>query len=187
MESGDGMSLQTKMTSLASACRKRFGGTSKLSIDDMIKLVTPPPIVDGMDLLKGQPIQLTADSDGGPIYTYSGKLATGIPDHGKPITMKISLSGKMHAYYYGQGATNSTLTFESLNGAIKQVATVKYPASDSSKMFQDAFFTDLVTFTLPALQGQSGMLDFKLTLDAKRNGTVMEGTQATVKGIYLYN
>ena len=35
-------SLYDKMTELADACRKRFGVTSKLTIDDMIKLITPP-------------------------------------------------------------------------------------------------------------------------------------------------
>lgn len=30
------------MTSLAEACRKRFNVSSKLSLDDMIKLITPP-------------------------------------------------------------------------------------------------------------------------------------------------
>lgn len=36
------MSLSDKLISLADATRKRFGVTSKLSLDDMIKLITPP-------------------------------------------------------------------------------------------------------------------------------------------------
>ena len=35
-------SLNDKMTELADACRKRFVVTSKLSLDDMIKLIAPP-------------------------------------------------------------------------------------------------------------------------------------------------
>lgn len=51
MGSGNKMILYAEMTSLAEACRKRFGVTSKLSLDDMIKLITPPAFPSGTEIL----------------------------------------------------------------------------------------------------------------------------------------
>lgn len=45
------MSLSDKLISLADACRKRFGVTSKLTIDDMIKLIIPPAFLPGTEIL----------------------------------------------------------------------------------------------------------------------------------------
>lgn len=42
MGSGDCMTLNSKMTSLADGFRARFNTKDKLGIDDMIKLITPP-------------------------------------------------------------------------------------------------------------------------------------------------
>lgn len=45
------MSFSSTMTELADACRKRFGVTSKLTIDDMIKLIMPPDFSHGTEIL----------------------------------------------------------------------------------------------------------------------------------------
>lgn len=45
------MSFSSTMTELADACRKRFVVTSKLTIDDMIKLITPPAFPSGTEIL----------------------------------------------------------------------------------------------------------------------------------------
>jgi hypothetical protein len=45
------MSFSSTMTELADACRKRFAVTSKLSLDDMIKLITPPAFPPGTEIL----------------------------------------------------------------------------------------------------------------------------------------
>jgi hypothetical protein len=41
------MNLSETLVALGDACRKRFNTTDKLTLADMIRLVTPPPIVDG--------------------------------------------------------------------------------------------------------------------------------------------
>ena len=48
------MGLYAEITSLAEACRKHFGGTSKPIIDDMIKLITHPAFPSGTEIL-GKP------------------------------------------------------------------------------------------------------------------------------------
>lgn len=82
------MSLQDKMTSLAEACRKRFNVSSKLSLDDMIKLITPPAFPSGTEIL-GR----TRVNTGSQSTDISLTLKAVPPVMSKPIKLLITISG----------------------------------------------------------------------------------------------
>lgn len=88
MGSGDKMSLYAKMTSLAEACRKRFGGTSKLSLDDMIKLITPPAFPSGTEILGRTTFRRIDNQDQDIPLT----LEVVPPVMSKPINLLITVS-----------------------------------------------------------------------------------------------
>ena len=73
------MSLESQLTALANGFRKRFGVNSKLSIADMIKLVTPPAFQT-----------VTLFSDKGYTYFNQHSYNIEIPKHsGTPIQVNV--------------------------------------------------------------------------------------------------
>lgn len=82
-------SLSDKITELADACRKRFGVTSKLSLDDMIKLITPPAFLSGTEILGLTKISVGIDLQSKDI---SLTLETVPPVMSKPIKLLITVS-----------------------------------------------------------------------------------------------
>lgn len=82
------MSFSSTMTELADACRKRFGVTSKLSLDDMIKLVTPPAFPSGTEILGETNISVEDDQSKDIPLT----LEVVPPVMSKPIKLLITVS-----------------------------------------------------------------------------------------------
>ena len=82
------MSFSSTMTELADACRKRFGVTSKLSLDDMIKLITPPVFPSGTEILGRTRVNTLSHSSGMPLT-----LEAVPPAMNKPIKLLITVSG----------------------------------------------------------------------------------------------
>lgn len=76
------------MTELADACRKRFGGTSKLTIDDMIKLITPSVFSSETEILGGTKISISDERPEDIPLT----LEAVPPVMNKPIKLSITLS-----------------------------------------------------------------------------------------------
>lgn len=97
-------SLYDKMTELADACRKRFGGTSKLTIDDMIKLITPPVFPSGTEILGRTRVSLHH-------YEMLLTLEAVPPVMSKPIKLLITLSN-----YDWLMVSNAKLIFHKSDG-----------------------------------------------------------------------
>ena len=100
------MSLYTEMTSLAEACRKRFGVTSKLSLDGMIKLITPPAFPSGTEILGRTRVHTTGYQIDIPLT-----LEVVPPAMNKPIKLSITVS--RYNYLLLSGAK---LTFNKSDG-----------------------------------------------------------------------
>ena len=83
------MSFSSAMTELADACRKRFVVTSKLTIDDMIKLITPPAFLSGTEILGETKIIAESVDQSKDI---SLNLETVPPVMSKPIKLLITVS-----------------------------------------------------------------------------------------------
>lgn len=83
------MSFSSTMTELADACRKRFVVTSKLTIDDMIKLITPPAFLSGTEIL-GETKIIAESVD--QSKNISLNLETVPPVMSKPIKLLITVS-----------------------------------------------------------------------------------------------
>lgn len=66
--------LNDKMTALADACRKRFKTTDKLSLDDMIKLVTPPAMPN---LVANTDKDISIDGTGNSWALWQTDIGTG--------------------------------------------------------------------------------------------------------------
>ena len=79
-------SLYDKMTELADACRKRFGGTSKLTIDDMI--ITPSVSPSGTEILGGTVVRIGTHKSDIPLT-----LEAVPPAMSKPIKLSITVYG----------------------------------------------------------------------------------------------
>ena len=80
-------SLSDKITELADACRKRFRVTSKLSLDDMIKLITPPAFPSGTEILGRTKVDVVQHSSDIPLT-----LEAVPPAMSKPIKLSITVS-----------------------------------------------------------------------------------------------
>ena len=83
------MSFSSTMTELADACRKRFGVTSKLPLDDMIKLITPPAFSSGTEILGITKISVVTFGQSKDIPLT---LETVPPVMSKPIKLLITVS-----------------------------------------------------------------------------------------------
>jgi hypothetical protein len=81
------MSFSSTMTELADACRKRFVVTSKLTIDDMIKLITPPAFPSGTEILGETNISIDGEKRDVPLT-----LKAVPPAMNKPIKLSITFS-----------------------------------------------------------------------------------------------
>lgn len=95
-------SLYDKMTELADACRKRFGGTSKLTIDDMITLITPP---SETEILGETRVNIGMHKSDIPLT-----LETVPPAMIKPIKLSITVRGDGYIYL------NAKLIFNKSDG-----------------------------------------------------------------------
>lgn len=82
------MSFSSTMTELADACRKRFVVTSKLTIDDMIKLITPPAFRSGTEILGRTHVGSTEDNQ----IDIPLTLEAVPPVMSKPIKLSITVS-----------------------------------------------------------------------------------------------
>ena len=113
------MGLQAKMTSLAEACRKHFGVTSKLTIDDMIKLITPSAFHSGTEILGRTKISIRE----GQSKDIPLTLEAVPPAMSKPIKLSITVSGE-----YWLTVDNAKLIFNKSDGtqlvlAIPRIST----------------------------------------------------------------
>ena len=81
------MSFSSAMTELADACRKRFVVTSKLTLDDMIKLITPPAFPSGTEILGETKLSIDDEQHDVPLT-----LKAVPPAMNKPIKLSITLS-----------------------------------------------------------------------------------------------
>lgn len=100
--------LSDKMTELADACRKRFVVTSKLTIDDMIKLITPPAFSSGTEILGRTEISVTTYGQSKDIPLT---LETVPPVMSKPIKLLITVSNNGWL-----SVSSSKLIFNKSNG-----------------------------------------------------------------------
>ena len=90
------MSFSSTMTELADACRKRFGVTSKLSLDDMIKLITPPAFPSGTEILGETKLPIDGEQHDVPLT-----LKAVPPAMNKPIKLLITVSANEWLYLSG--------------------------------------------------------------------------------------
>ena len=90
------MSFSSTMTELADACRKRFVVTSKLTLDDMIKLITPPAFPSGTEILGETKLSIDDEQRGVPLT-----LKAVPPAMSKPIKLLITVSNNDWLYLSG--------------------------------------------------------------------------------------
>ena len=128
------------MTELADACRKRFRVTSNLTIDDMIKLITPPPFLSGTEILGRTTFRRIDQKDQDIPLT----LEVVPPVMSKPINLLITvsqdswlnLSGAKLTFNKSDG-TQLSLSIPDINTAFKgrkhwvKTVSVTIPANTS--------------------------------------------------------
>ena len=135
------MSLIGKFTELANACRKRFETTSQLSIDDMIKLITPPPTI--ILIPKGQLYFTVSARDGVPQGGWGIIPSSEINNASKYLNMaKNGAIVRLHLYIkdnqHGNAEVkwdlnnNSTSGFQVKHG----MCVVDFPPADYTPQFQ---------------------------------------------------
>lgn len=90
------MSFSSAMTELADACRKRFAVTSKLTLDDMIKLITPPAFPSGTEILGETKLSIYGEQRDVPLT-----LKAVPPAMSKPIKLLITVSNENWLYLSG--------------------------------------------------------------------------------------
>lgn len=120
------MSLQTEFTSLADGFRKRFDVSSRLTIADMIKLVTPPAF---------KPVMLLYNE-----HSFFNQHSYGIqiPDHSDAdikvvVTATVKCSGPMTWNFYltgGSGVQSNTATSKTMNTDGDVTLSLVIPRSD---------------------------------------------------------
>lgn len=101
------MSFSSTMTELADACRKRFVVTSKLTIDDMIKLITPPAFLSGTEILGRTSVNITVSGQ----IDIPLTLEAVPPAMSKPIKLLITVSSSDYL-----SLTDSKLIFNKSDG-----------------------------------------------------------------------
>ena len=89
------MSFSSTMTELADACRKRFVVTSKLTIDDMIKLITPYAFPSGTEILGETKLSINGAGRDVPLTLKAVPSAMN-----KPIKLSITLSNNDWLFLY---------------------------------------------------------------------------------------
>ena len=127
--------LSDKMTELADACRKRFVVTSKLNIDDMIKLITPPAFPSGTEILGRTRVGIVQSSD------IPLTLEAVPPAMSKPIELSITAS-----FDNWLKLTNAKLIFKKSDG--KQLV-LTIPNIDTNYS-GGAHWVRTVSVTIPA-------------------------------------
>lgn len=131
------MSFSSTMTELADACRKRFGVTSKLSLDDMIKLITPPVFPSGTEILGRTKVSSTEDKQ----IDIPLTLEAVPPVMSKPIKLLITVSS---SYYLR--LTSSKLIFNKSDGTQLSLAIPKINTDFTS----EGHLVKTVSVTIPA-------------------------------------
>ena len=120
------MSLQTEFTSLADGFRKRFDVSSRLTIADMIKLVTPPAFKPVMLLYNEHP------------FFNQHSYGIQIPDHSDAdikivVTATVKCSGPMTWNFCltgGSGVQSNTATSKTMNTDGDVTLSLVIPRSD---------------------------------------------------------
>lgn len=132
------MSIDSEMTELADGFRKRFSVSSKLGIDDMIKLVTPPPFPSGINLIK-KPIYLKFNA----VRNVPQSAAFDVvpPQMSKPITLTLTFQAKLWL-----SISNGSLILNKANGEELKLRIPDW----SSDYTENKTFTHNCTVTIPA-------------------------------------
>lgn len=135
------MALSDKFTQLAEACRKRFEVTSKLSVDDMIKLIMPPP---GIFLVPKGQLYFTASASDDISQGGWGIIPSDeIRDANKNLVLaKAGATVRLHLYIkddqHGTAAVkwdidnNATTSFQVKHG----MCTVDFPPAGNTPEFR---------------------------------------------------
>lgn len=116
----DSMSLFQVYDDLAKACQKRFGVTEKLTLADMVKLITPPAFPSGTEILGRTTFRRIDNQDQDIPLT----LEVVPPVMNKPIKLLITVSSDDFLYV----SSNTKLIFNKSDGtqlvlAIPQIIT----------------------------------------------------------------
>lgn len=132
-------SLSDKMTELADACRKRFAVSSKLTLDDMIKLITPPAFPSGTEILGRT--KISVESYDQPKFNIPLTLEAVPPVMSKPIKLLITFSSDGLLI-----TSNAKLIFNKSDGT-KLVLTIPDISTDYSS---GTHWVRTVSVTIPA-------------------------------------
>lgn len=122
------MSLQTEFTALANGFRKRFSVSSKLTIADMIKLVTPPAF---------KPVTLVYHEQ---TFWNQHNYDVKIPDHaGTDIKITVTATVQCHrpmtwnfCLIGDAGVQSNTATSETMSNDGDVTLSIVIPGSDQS-------------------------------------------------------
>lgn len=132
------MSLQTEFISLADGFRKRFNVSSKLTIADMIKLVTPPAF---------KPVTLVYNEQ---TFWNQHSYDIKIPDHaGTPIKITVTATVQCHKpmtwnfYLIGDmGVKSNTATSETMSTDGDVTLSIVVPVTDQNDYNFLRFYND---------------------------------------------
>lgn len=122
------MSIQTEFTSLANGFRKRFNVSSKLTIADMIKLVTPPAF---------KPVTLVYQEQ---TFWNQHNYDVKIPDHAGTdikitVTATVQCDRPMTWNFYlmgGPGVQSNTATSKTMSTNGDVTLSIVVPGSDQN-------------------------------------------------------
>lgn len=135
------MALSDKFTQLAEACRKRFEVTSKLSVDDMIKLIMPPP---GTILIPQGQLYFTASASDGISQGGWGIIPPNeVRNADKYLAMaKNGATVRLHLYIKDNQRGTAAVKWDKNNDATTSfqvkhgMCTVDFPPADGTPEFQ---------------------------------------------------